>query len=170
MYLRHLSNRGASLSKSEHHYSRTSGARPSLGSASQTCDYVNPKTYLEGLSALHSAVAQADGARASGIPVRREPIETIHPVIRAHPAMGWKSVYVNPGRSSTLSPVFLGHSLTSRSVIPVTCILTTRRWMDRLYPANSGRAKNRIGRNTCVSIRSDKPEPRLTSPVQVGTE
>lgn len=53
--------------------------------------------YLEGLSALHSAVAQADGARASDIPVRREPIETVHPVIRVHPATGWKSVYVNPG-------------------------------------------------------------------------
>ncbi|KAI0277282.1 alpha-ketoglutarate-dependent sulfonate dioxygenase [Russula aff. rugulosa BPL654] len=53
--------------------------------------------YLEGLSALHSAVAQADGARASGIPIRREPIETVHPVIRVHPATGWKSVYVNPG-------------------------------------------------------------------------
>ncbi|KAH9998848.1 alpha-ketoglutarate-dependent sulfonate dioxygenase [Russula compacta] len=53
--------------------------------------------YLEGLSAVHSAVAQADGARAAGIPVRREPIETVHPVIRVHPATGWKSVYVNPG-------------------------------------------------------------------------
>jgi sulfonate dioxygenase len=53
--------------------------------------------YLEGLSALHSAVAQADGARAAGIPVRREPIETVHPVIRVHPVTGWKSVYVNPG-------------------------------------------------------------------------
>jgi len=57
--------------------------------------------YLEGLSALHSAVAQADGARASRIPIRREPIETVHPVIRVHPATGWKSVYVNPGGSST---------------------------------------------------------------------
>ncbi|KAF8485975.1 alpha-ketoglutarate-dependent sulfonate dioxygenase [Russula ochroleuca] len=55
------------------------------------------QVYLEGLSALHSAVAQADGARAAGIPVRREPIETVHPVIRVHPATGWKSVYVNPG-------------------------------------------------------------------------
>ncbi len=58
------------------------------------------QVYLEGLSALHSAVAQADGARAAGIPVRREPIETVHPVIRVHPATGWKSVYVNPGGSS----------------------------------------------------------------------
>jgi sulfonate dioxygenase len=55
------------------------------------------QTYLEGLSAVHSAVAQADGSRAAGVPVRREPIETVHPVIRVHPVTGWKSVYVNPG-------------------------------------------------------------------------
>ncbi|CCM01507.1 uncharacterized protein FIBRA_03563 [Fibroporia radiculosa] len=53
--------------------------------------------YLEGLSAVHSAVAQADGSRAAGFTVRREPIETVHPVVRVHPATGWKSVYVNPG-------------------------------------------------------------------------
>lgn len=56
------------------------------------------QTYLEGLSALHSAVAQADGARAAGLHVRRQEIETIHPVVRVHPATGWKSVYVNPGQ------------------------------------------------------------------------
>ncbi|KAF9223360.1 TauD-domain-containing protein [Gyrodon lividus] len=55
------------------------------------------QTYLEGLSALHSAVAQAEGSRAAGLHVRREPIESIHPVIRVHPVTGWKSVYVNPG-------------------------------------------------------------------------
>jgi sulfonate dioxygenase len=53
--------------------------------------------YLEGLSALHSAVAQAEGARAAGLPVRRQEIETVHPVVRVHPATGWKSVYVNAG-------------------------------------------------------------------------
>ncbi|KAI0925647.1 hypothetical protein AcW1_008025 [Taiwanofungus camphoratus] len=53
--------------------------------------------YLEGLYAVHSGVAQADGNRAAGLPVRREPVETIHPVVRVHPATGWKSVYVNPG-------------------------------------------------------------------------
>ncbi|KAJ7592909.1 alpha-ketoglutarate-dependent sulfonate dioxygenase [Mycena floridula] len=55
------------------------------------------QTYLEGLEALHSAVAQAEGARAAGLPVRRHEIETIHPVVRVHPVTGWKSVYVNPG-------------------------------------------------------------------------
>ncbi|KAF7773685.1 hypothetical protein Agabi119p4_5852 [Agaricus bisporus var. burnettii] len=52
--------------------------------------------YLEGLTALHSGVAQSDGARAAGITVRRKDTETIHPVVRVHPATGWKSVYVNP--------------------------------------------------------------------------
>ncbi|KAI9566826.1 hypothetical protein HD554DRAFT_2322925 [Boletus coccyginus] len=55
------------------------------------------QTYLEGLTALHSAVAQAQGSRAAGLHVRREPIETIHPVVRVHPVTGWKSIYVNPG-------------------------------------------------------------------------
>ncbi|KAH9847684.1 alpha-ketoglutarate-dependent sulfonate dioxygenase [Lenzites betulinus] len=53
--------------------------------------------YLEGLTAVHSAVAQADGARAAGHTVRREPVESIHPIVRVHPVTGWKSVYVNPG-------------------------------------------------------------------------
>ncbi|GJE94542.1 TauD-domain-containing protein [Phanerochaete sordida] len=53
--------------------------------------------YLESLYAVHSAVAQADGARAAGHTVRREPIETVHPVVRVNPATGWKSIYVNPG-------------------------------------------------------------------------
>jgi sulfonate dioxygenase len=53
--------------------------------------------YLEGLTAVHSGVAQADGSRAAGLTVRREPVESVHPVVRVHPATGWKSVYVNPG-------------------------------------------------------------------------
>ncbi|KXN91629.1 Putative alpha-ketoglutarate-dependent sulfonate dioxygenase [Leucoagaricus sp. SymC.cos] len=40
--------------------------------------------YLEELTALHSAVAQAEGARAAGLTVRRKEIETIHPVVRVH--------------------------------------------------------------------------------------
>lgn len=55
------------------------------------------QTYLESLTAVHSAVAQADGNRAAGLPVRRQEIETVHPLVRVHPATGWKSVYVNPG-------------------------------------------------------------------------
>jgi len=53
--------------------------------------------YLETLNAVHSAVAQAEGARAAKTHVRRQEVETIHPVVRVHPVTGWKSVYVNPG-------------------------------------------------------------------------
>jgi hypothetical protein len=35
------------------------------------------QAYLEGFTALHSAVAQAEGSRAAGLHVRREPIETV---------------------------------------------------------------------------------------------
>lgn len=47
---------------------------------------------------MHSAVAQAEGNRAAGLPVRRTEIESVHPIIRVHPTTGWKSVYVNPGK------------------------------------------------------------------------
>lgn len=55
------------------------------------------QAYLEGLTAVHSAVAQAQGSRAAGTHVRRQEIETIHPIVRVHPVTGWKSIYVNPG-------------------------------------------------------------------------
>ncbi|KAG8681673.1 hypothetical protein FRC09_017322, partial [Ceratobasidium sp. 395] len=53
--------------------------------------------YLEQLSAVHSAVNQAVGSRAAGTHVRREPVETVHPLVRVHPATGLKSVFVNAG-------------------------------------------------------------------------
>ncbi|KAJ2921624.1 hypothetical protein H1R20_g15471, partial [Candolleomyces eurysporus] len=55
------------------------------------------QTYLEGLYTVHSAVAQAEGNRAAGLPVRRQEIETVHPLVRVHPVTGWKSIFVNPG-------------------------------------------------------------------------
>ncbi|KAI5121799.1 hypothetical protein M0805_009791 [Coniferiporia weirii] len=55
------------------------------------------QTYLAGLRAVHSGVAQAQGARAGGTHVRRKEVESVHPVVRVHPVTGWKSVFVNPG-------------------------------------------------------------------------
>ncbi|GLB41334.1 putative alpha-ketoglutarate-dependent taurine dioxygenase [Lyophyllum shimeji] len=55
------------------------------------------KKRLEGLRAVHSAVPQAEHSRKRGGPVRREPIETEHPVVRVHPATGEKALYVNQG-------------------------------------------------------------------------
>ncbi|KAI4206128.1 MAG: hypothetical protein LQ346_001271 [Caloplaca aetnensis] len=53
--------------------------------------------YLESLSAFHSAQMQANGSRALGRPVRRDPVVTKHPLIRTHPVTGWKSLFFNPG-------------------------------------------------------------------------
>ncbi|KAK8161207.1 hypothetical protein IWX90DRAFT_439477 [Phyllosticta citrichinensis] len=53
--------------------------------------------YLESLTALHSAKIQADGSKAMGRAVRRDPIVTEHPLVRVHPVTGWKSIFYNPG-------------------------------------------------------------------------
>ncbi|KAF7317487.1 Alpha-ketoglutarate-dependent taurine dioxygenase [Mycena kentingensis (nom. inval.)] len=52
---------------------------------------------LEGLRAVHSAVAQAEFSAKRGGPVRREPVETEHPLVRVHPVTGEKALYVNQG-------------------------------------------------------------------------
>ncbi|KAI8621151.1 hypothetical protein BC830DRAFT_1058486 [Chytriomyces sp. MP71] len=51
----------------------------------------------EGLTAVHSAVEQAEDSRKRGGPVRREPVTTEHPVVRTHPVTGKKALFVNPG-------------------------------------------------------------------------
>ena len=53
--------------------------------------------YLESLTAVHSSELQAEGSRAAGRPIRRDPITTEHPLIRTHPVTGWKSLFFNPG-------------------------------------------------------------------------
>ncbi|KAI0296758.1 hypothetical protein B0F90DRAFT_1669735 [Multifurca ochricompacta] len=52
---------------------------------------------LEGLRAVHSGVPQAERSRAQGRPMRREGIETEHPIVRQHPVTGEKALFVNPG-------------------------------------------------------------------------
>ncbi|KAI9794429.1 MAG: hypothetical protein M1816_005499 [Peltula sp. TS41687] len=62
-------------------------------------DVLSPymQTYLESLTALHSADMQAADSRRAGRTVRREPVTTEHPLIRTHPVTGWKSLFFNPG-------------------------------------------------------------------------
>jgi sulfonate dioxygenase len=55
------------------------------------------QTYLKGLTALHSADMQADGSRALGRAVRRDPVTTEHPLVRTHPVTGWNGLFFNPG-------------------------------------------------------------------------
>lgn len=51
---------------------------------------------LHGLQAIHSGHEQAEAALARGSIVRRDPISSVHPIVRTHPATGEKALYVNP--------------------------------------------------------------------------
>ncbi|RAL14692.1 TauD/TfdA dioxygenase family protein [Aspergillus homomorphus CBS 101889] len=53
------------------------------------------RAFLETLEAKHSGLEQAEKALRTGGCLRRDPIETIHPVVRTHPVTGWKTLYVN---------------------------------------------------------------------------
>lgn len=55
------------------------------------------QTYLSSLSALHTADMQAADSVRGNRPVRRDPVTTVHPLIRVHPVTGWKSLFYNPG-------------------------------------------------------------------------
>lgn len=51
---------------------------------------------LHGLKAVHSGIAQAESARTKGSIVRREPVTSVHPLIRTHPITGEKAIFANP--------------------------------------------------------------------------
>ena len=63
------------------------------------------RTFLEGLTAIHSAQRFDTVAKRHGMTVRTEPrgapdnvgnaLRAIHPVIRTNPVTGWKSLFVN---------------------------------------------------------------------------
>ncbi|KAK4706102.1 sulfonate dioxygenase, partial [Phenoliferia sp. Uapishka_3] len=56
------------------------------------------RAYLETLSVVHSGVEQAEISRKGlrGGVVRREPVSTVHPLVRTHPVTGEKALFVNP--------------------------------------------------------------------------
>lgn len=62
---------------------------------------------LHGLKAIHSAVEQAQASAGRGGIVRREPVQSIHPLVRTHPATGEKALFVNPQCRSTISMFLL---------------------------------------------------------------
>ncbi|GAA6028511.1 hypothetical protein JCM8097_007257 [Rhodosporidiobolus ruineniae] len=78
---------------------------PPSGGDTGYCDMVGAykhlspsfRAYLETLSAVHSGVEQAEFSRKGnrGGIVKREPVETVHPVVRRHPVTGEKALFVN---------------------------------------------------------------------------
>ncbi|KAJ3456497.1 hypothetical protein MRS44_016520 [Fusarium solani] len=51
---------------------------------------------LEGLKVVHSAHEQAQTALKNGGQLRRDPITSVHPLVRTHPATGEKALYIQP--------------------------------------------------------------------------
>lgn len=50
---------------------------------------------VEGLSAVHSSVEQAEGSLKTGGILRRDPVKSIHPLVRKQPVTGKKALYIN---------------------------------------------------------------------------
>ncbi|KAG8941193.1 hypothetical protein FRC03_004766 [Tulasnella sp. 419] len=63
------------------------------------------RDYLEKLEAVHDIETQAMGAVMMGWPLRRDPIKTIHPLVRVHPVTGWKSIFVNAAFTTRIANV-----------------------------------------------------------------
>jgi len=55
------------------------------------------RAYLETLQAVHSSDALTNRAQAQGTVIRKEKLESVHPVVRVHPVTRKKSLYVNRG-------------------------------------------------------------------------
>lgn len=55
------------------------------------------KERLHGLKAVHTGFEQVELSKKFGGVVRREPIQSEHPLIRTHPATGEKALFVNDG-------------------------------------------------------------------------
>ncbi|ETO65799.1 hypothetical protein F444_16933 [Phytophthora nicotianae P1976] len=66
-------------------------------SAYEAYDRLTPqfKTFVEGLTAIHSSKHQAESAIINGKTLRRPIVEFEHPVVRTHPVTGRKALYVN---------------------------------------------------------------------------
>jgi len=77
----------------------TAGGDTLFGNMAEAYRRLSPEFQkrLHGLKAVHSGVEQAAAARARNSVVRREPVSSVHPIVRTHPATGEKALYVNPG-------------------------------------------------------------------------
>ncbi|KAK4517174.1 uncharacterized protein ATC70_000506 [Mucor velutinosus] len=68
-------------------------------SAYEAYDRLSPamQKFVEGLEAVHDGQIHQDRSRRAGTFIRRDFVESIHPVVRTHPLTGWKGLFVQPG-------------------------------------------------------------------------
>ncbi|KKK14355.1 hypothetical protein AOCH_006080 [Aspergillus ochraceoroseus] len=52
-------------------------------------------SWLDTLSAVHSSTKMINHARLTGGLVRKDPVNTVHPLVRIHPVTGEKSLFIN---------------------------------------------------------------------------
>lgn len=55
------------------------------------------RKFVGGLHVIHSALEQADASKRNGGVQRREPVAHIHPLVREHPVLKKKGLYLNQG-------------------------------------------------------------------------
>lgn len=53
------------------------------------------RSFLDNLKAVHSSQKMIAHARARGGLVRKDPVDTVHPLVRVHPVTGEKCLFVN---------------------------------------------------------------------------
>ncbi|RHZ49511.1 hypothetical protein CDV55_100579 [Aspergillus turcosus] len=52
-------------------------------------------SFLDGLRAVHSSAKMINHTRLTGGLVRKDPVDTIHPLVRIHPVTGQKCLFIN---------------------------------------------------------------------------
>lgn len=55
------------------------------------------KEFLSGLHVIHSSIEQADTSKRNGGVQRRKPVTHVHPLVREHPVLKTKGLYLNQG-------------------------------------------------------------------------
>ncbi|RJE26859.1 Alpha-ketoglutarate-dependent taurine dioxygenase [Aspergillus sclerotialis] len=53
------------------------------------------QAFLDGLTAVHSSQKMINHARLTGSLVRKDPVDTVHPLVRVHPVTGEKCLFLN---------------------------------------------------------------------------
>ncbi|KAH3898894.1 TauD/TfdA dioxygenase family protein SCDLUD_005235 [Saccharomycodes ludwigii] len=68
------------------------------------------REFLETLSVVHTGKGQAQFSGIEGGIIRREPVESVHPLVREHPVLKEKILFVNQGFSKRIVGLKRGES------------------------------------------------------------